>query len=38
MINTHPQRWTDNRWQWFVELASQSVKNVVKRSMVKKKM
>lgn len=38
MINTHPQRWTDNRWQWFVELMSQSVKNVAKRTIVKKKM
>ena len=38
LINTHPQRWTDNQWQWFVELASQSVKNVVKRAVIKKKM
>lgn len=38
MINTHPQRWTDNRWEWLVELASQSVKNVAKRAIVKKKM
>ena len=37
MINTHPQRWTDNRWEWLVELASQSVKNVAKRAIVKKK-
>lgn len=36
MINTHPQRWTDNRWPWLVELASQSVKNVAKRIIVKK--
>lgn len=38
LVNTHPQRWTDNRWSWFVELASQSLKNVVKRFVVKKKM
>ena len=38
MINTHPQRWTDNRWQWFVELMSQSGKNVAKRVIVGKKM
>ena len=37
MINTHPQRWTDNRWQWLVELGSQSVKNVAKSVLVKKK-
>lgn len=37
MITTHPQRWTDNRWQWFVELTMQSLKNVVKRVIVKKK-
>lgn len=38
MINTHPQRWTDNRFQWLKELAAQSVKNVVKRVVIKKKM
>ena len=36
LVNTHPQRWTDNRWQWFTELVSQSLKNVVKRLIVKK--
>ena len=36
MINTHPQRWTDNRWQWLAEWVSQSVKNVVKRCVIKK--
>lgn len=36
MINTHPQRWTDNQWQWFAELVSQSLKNVAKRIIVKK--
>lgn len=38
LINTHPQRWTDDRWQWLVELMSQSIKNVAKRVIVKKKM
>lgn len=38
MINTHPQRWTDNKLQWLKELAIQSVKNVVKRAVIKKKM
>lgn len=37
MINTHPQRWTDNRGQWFVEMVSQTMKNVAKRAIVKKK-
>lgn len=36
MITTHPQRWTDNRWQWLLELVSQSMKNVAKRVIVKK--
>ena len=36
LVTTHPQRWTDNRWQWFTELVSQSLKNVVKRLIVKK--
>lgn len=38
MITTHPQRWTDNKRQWLWELASQTVKNVVKGIVVKKKM
>ncbi|MBO7083088.1 MAG: hypothetical protein J6W30_04515 [Bacteroidales bacterium] len=36
LVNTHPQRWTDNQWQWLVELTSQSLKNVVKRLVIKK--
>lgn len=31
MITTHPQRWTDNRLEWLLELVSQNVKNAVKR-------
>lgn len=38
MITTHPQRWTDNMGQWMMELASQTVKNVAKRVIVKKNM
>jgi hypothetical protein len=35
MMTTHPQRWTENRWQWTKECVAQSVKNVVKRMIVK---
>lgn len=35
MMTTHPQRWSDNRIQWFVEFLSQSAKNVVKKIVVK---
>jgi hypothetical protein len=31
MITTHPQRWTDNVWEWMRELVVQRVKNFVKR-------
>ena len=31
MITTHPQRWTDNVWEWMRELVMQRVKNFVKR-------
>lgn len=36
MISTHPQRWTDNKMEWVLELVSQNVKNVVKRLLVKR--
>lgn len=36
MMTTHPQRWTDGKWPWLWELASQSVKNVAKMALVKK--
>lgn len=36
MITTHPQRWTDNRFQWWKELLAQHVKNAVKRVIVRK--
>jgi len=34
MINTHPQRWTDNQVEWAKELVWQNVKNVVKRVII----
>lgn len=36
LVNTHPQRWTDNKLQWAKELVWQSVKNLVKMAVVKK--
>lgn len=35
MITTHPQRWSDSKGEWLVELGAQSVKNVVKRMMIR---
>ena len=35
MMTTHPQRWTDAWSEWLVEKGLQTVKNVVKRMMVK---
>lgn len=35
MITTHPQRWTDAWGEWLVEMSSQSIKNVVKRVLLK---
>ena len=35
MINTHPQRWTDEKLPWFKELVMQNAKNVVKRLISK---
>ena len=34
MINTHPQRWTDNPVEWTKELVWQNFKNLVKRRMI----
>jgi len=31
MITTHPQRWTDNIVEWFIELFMQRLKNLVKQ-------
>lgn len=36
MVNTHPQRWTDNSWQWLCELVLQSLKNGIKKAIIKK--
>jgi hypothetical protein len=38
MVTTHPQRWTDNPWQWCCEMGVQWVKNMVKAIIVKKKL
>lgn len=35
MINTHPQRWNDNIFYWIRELLAQSVKNQIKKIIVK---
>ena len=35
MMTTHPQRWTDEKGEWLVELGMQSMKNVVKRMVIK---
>lgn len=35
MITTHPQRWTDNPIAWCKELLLQSMKNIVKRALVR---
>jgi hypothetical protein len=34
MINTHPQRWTDDPVAWTKELVLQNIKNVVKRILI----
>jgi len=36
MLTIHPQRWNDNLFYWTFELVSQSVKNRVKRYLVKR--
>lgn len=35
MMTTHPQRWTDNMWKWFKELVGQSIKNFVKKFLLR---
>ena len=37
MINTHPQRWTDNPVEWTKELVWQNFKNVIKKYFYVKK-
>ncbi len=36
MINTHPQRWTDNKIEWLSEFLTQKAKNIVKQMIVKR--
>ena len=36
MMTVHPQRWSDNIWEWALELVMQKVKNVVKWVLLKK--
>ncbi|GHT31085.1 hypothetical protein FACS189434_00180 [Bacteroidia bacterium] len=36
MITTHPQRWTNNLCEWLLELLSQSLKNQIKKNIIKK--
>lgn len=36
MITTHPQRWTNNPNEWYLELITQRVKNIIKRLWIKK--
>ncbi len=36
MINTHPQRWTDSRVEWWMERITQKLKNRVKAFLVKR--
>jgi hypothetical protein len=35
MITVHPERWTDNLFSWFRQIALQNVKNIVKRFLIK---
>lgn len=35
MITTHPQRWTDNVIKWTQELVLQSIKNQIKKCMIR---
>lgn len=37
MITTHPQRWTNNTVEWLHEAVMQSLKNCIKRIIVKQK-
>ena len=34
MINTHPQRWTDNKTEWLLEYMTQKAKNIIKWFLV----
>ncbi len=34
MLTTHPQRWTNNRMQWWQERIEQNCKNIIKRVLI----
>lgn len=34
MMTTHPQRWTDKRGEWWLEMMAQSAKNIIKRILL----
>jgi hypothetical protein len=36
MLNFHPQRWTDNPFEWSKELIMQQIKNPIKKIIVRK--
>ncbi len=38
MITTHPQRWTDNIFEWYLEFVKQNGKNLIKKFIVKNKL
>jgi hypothetical protein len=35
MITTHPQRWTNDQKQWYIELVTQTAKNFIKRIWIR---
>jgi len=35
MITTHPQRWTDKTVDWYIEIIKQTIKNSIKRIIVR---
>lgn len=35
MMTFHPQRWTENKMDWYIELISQNFKNQIKRLLVR---
>jgi len=37
MITTHPQRWDDNLFFWFMELVSQNIKNIIKSRLINRR-
>ena len=34
MITTHPQRWTNNPKEWYLEMVTQNIKNIIKRFII----